>query len=554
MDLSASNAIATGTETAPGPSTVVRSPVSPRARPKRWRSALDGRLGDVAVVVAPGLLAAALCFVGITARSLGFDESATVAIVSQHGAALRHGIAHDGGNMAGYYVLLHALVSVFGNGLLVLRLPSALGIAVAAAVTSLLGLRLFDRRAALIAGLLTALSVSLVFWGQSARSYALLVTFASASFMAFVALVDLPGGGRTRRGGWMAWLGYVLFSALAMYMSLMAALVVVAQLATFRWWWRRRGWAVVSALLTIGVACIPLVLLAIARGSGQLSWVSSPGFPDVEQVLEAITGAGLQPSIRATATTLLLLWLTVAGLLVIAAVIGVALRRNGTRREMFGPSLLLSWLVVPVLLAWVESLVAQPLFLPRNLLYGVPAAALLLACAITRRRLAPAIALSCLVVLVALRALQVAPTYGVSPEDWRGATAFVLQRGQPGDCVAFYPSDGRMAFQYYLASGVGGRHTLVPRPVLPAAPWNRVVTYIEDYVAPPPTAVSQLPASCPRLWFISTHQGRRGGSPAAQADYHRYIGLRAALEDAYPTHLVRLFGYASAVHVELLGR
>lgn len=548
-----SNAIATGTEK-PGRSTAARPSSWPRARPERWRAALEGRCGDAAVVAAPALLALALCLIGITARSLGFDESATVAIVSQHGAALGTAIAHDGGNMSGYYVLVHALVSLFGKSLLVLRLPSAIGIAVAVAVTGLLGLRLFDRRTALIAGLLTAVSVSLVFWGQSARSYALLVAFASASFLAFIALVGREGEASLHRGGWKAWVAYVLFSALAMYMSLMAALFVVAQLATFRWWWRRRGWAVACAAVAIAALSIPLVLLALSRGSGQLSWVSSPAFVDLEQVLEAITGAGLQPSIHATATTFVLLWLMVAGLLAIAVAIVLGWRRQATRHDLFGPSLLLSWVALPVLLAWVESRVAQPLFLPRNLLYAAPAVSLLLAWGLTRRRLVPTLAVACVGGLLALKALQVAPSYGVSPENWQGATAFVVQQSHPGDCALFYPSDGRMAFQYYLGGLTSGGRSRgsVPRSVQPISPWNRVRTYIEDYAVPPPAAVAHLPATCPRLWFISTHQGRQHGSPAARANYHRYIALRAALEAGYPQHFIRLFGYASAVRVELL--
>lgn len=551
-----SKAMATGTETASPRPTLKRPPASPRAQPRLPRSALDGRLGDAAVVVGPALLAAALCLVGITSRSLGFDESATAAIASQHGAALRHAIAHDGGNMAGYYVLVHALVSIFGRGPLALRLPSAIGIAAAVGVTGMLGLRLFDRRTALAAALLTAVSVSLVFWGQSARSYALLVAFSSASFLAFVALVDRDADAPAGRGVWKAWVCYVLFTSLALYMSLMAALVVVAQLATLGWWWRRRGRMVASAVLVIAALSIPLLLLATSRGSGQLSWVSSPAFADLEQVLEAITGAGLQPSIHATATTFVLLWGTVAGLLAIAAAIVIAWRRPSERHGMFGPSLLLSWLVVPFALAWLESLVAQPLFLPRNLLFGVPAVALLLAWGLTRRRAAPAIGLTCVVGLLALRALQVAPTYGVSPEDWQGATAYVLRHSRPGDCVLFYPLDGRMAFQYYLSSGAPGGHSPVPapRPVLPAAPWSQVRTYVEDYAAPSPATIARLPSSCPRLWFISTHQGRRGGSPAARADYYRYVGLRTALGAGYLEDHVRLFGYASAVRVELLGR
>ena len=288
-----------------------------------------------------------------------------------------------------------------------------------------------------------------------------------------------------------------------------------------------------------------------------MSWVSRPKLVDIEQVLEAITGAGLQPSMHSTATTFPLLWLTVAGLIAIAAVIVLAWRRRETRQAMFAPTLLLSWLVVPLALAWIESLVAQPLFLPRNLLYATPAVALLLAWGLTHKTVAPKLALGAVAVLLVLRALQVAPSYGVSPEDWRGATSFVLSQTRPDDCAVFYPSDGRMAFQYYLPAqlaSAGGTSGRVPRPVVPTAPWSEVRTYVEDYAAPSRAAIARLPSNCRRLWFISTHPGRPHGSPVARADNRRYLRLRAELKAAYGSHRVRSFGYASPVRVELLKR
>jgi mannosyltransferase len=498
----------------------------------------------------PALLAAGLCLYGITDRSLGFDESTTYAIVSQHGAALSHGIAHDGGNMAGYYVLLHALVDLFGGGEFVLRLPSALAVGVAVLFTGALARRLFDPRQALIASMLTAVSMPLVFWGQGARSYALLVAFVAGSFLAFVVLVDERG---TRSPGrrLLVWAAYVLASTLAMYMSLMAALALLAQLLTFPFWWRRRWRAVATAIGAIVVLCVPLALLATGRGSSQLSWVSSPTLTDFKQVFEALTGAGLEPSMRATATTPVLLLLSLAVLVAVAVAVALGLRDRADRQWLFAPALLLSWLVVPVAIAWAESLVAQPLFLPRNLLYCAPAVALLLAWALMRPRLPALLGIAGVTLLLVLRVLQLAPSYGVSPEDWQGATAYVLAHTAPGDCTLLYPTDSRNAFQYYLARRSPTTTTL-PRPVLPRIPWSRVHPFVEDYAVPAPSTLTALPANCPRLWFISSHQGRRTGSPVARADYRRYVRLRATLEREYRHHSERLFGYASAIHVELL--
>lgn len=503
-------------------------------RPSVGSLARDGVTGlDVPLLAGPALLAAGLCLIEITGRSLGFDESATVAIAGQHGSALWSAIAHDGGNMSGYYVLMHVVMALFGRGLLALRLPSVIGAGMAVGLLEVLALRLFDRRVAFIAGLLSAVSLPLVFWGQSARSYALLVALVAGSFLAFVSILD---GRRTRA----AWTGYVLCTALAMYASLMAILIVPAQLIILGWH-RARGRAVAWALAAVAVLCVPLMVLVAQRGSGQLFWVPRPDATSIKQVLQALTSAGLEPNFHATSTTTTLLVCTVAALAVIAAVV--------MSTKSWRPALALSWLLVPVVLAYVESLVGQSIFLPRNLLISVPAVSLLLAWGMARRGVPVLLAAAALGGLLTLRALQVAPSYGVSPEDWRGATAYVAAHTAARDCVAFYPSDGRNAFRYYLHSGRSA-----PRPILPAAPFSSSRAYIEDYATLPSPRLRLLPGSCPRLWLVSSHEGQANGTAGSRANYSRYLSLRNTLARAYARSQVRSFGYAAPVTVYLFAR
>ena len=90
--------------------TLVREPdAAPRAVTR------DRRLVDAAVVAGPAALAILLCLISLTSRSLWLDEAATVAIAGQHGSALWSAIAHDGGNMLGYYALLHVVIGWFGE-------------------------------------------------------------------------------------------------------------------------------------------------------------------------------------------------------------------------------------------------------------------------------------------------------------------------------------------------------------------------------------------------------------------------------------------------------
>jgi len=282
--------------------------------------------------------------------------------------------------------------------------------------------------------------------------------------------------------------------------------------------------------------------------------VPRPSWTGEKQVLEALTSAGLQPSFRPTWTTPVLLVLTTLLLVGLTALIVRRLWRAADGAALWGQTLTVAWLVVPVALAWVESLVGQPIFLPRNLLMAVPAVALLLALGIAHPGVPRWLGWTWLAVLLGLRALQLVPSYGVSPEDWQGATASVLARAQPGDCGAFYPSDGRMAFQYYIGARGPAAAARAPRSILPAVPWGEVRPYVEDYVAPAPSDPARLSAGCPRLWFVFSHEGQRKGPAGSRANYAGYLRLRSALEHQYSRRSIESFGYASAVQVELLSR
>jgi hypothetical protein len=222
--------------------------------------------------------------------------------------------------------------------------------------------------------------------------------------------------------------------------------------------------------------------------------------------------------------------------------------------------LLLAWLLVPSLLALIESAFGQSIFQARYLLVSLPAVALVLAwtgvralpelLSADRLRSRPhLLALALFVTLLTLRALQLGPSYGYSFENWRAATASVLAGAKAGDCLAFYPSDGRQAFKYYL----GDRSTEL-RPILPQTPLSEVRSYVEDYASLSPSQLAELRSRCGRVWLVSRNQDRVGGPPATNADHARFIALQNNLEARYPRVQRQSFGYGNSVVVGLFGR
>jgi mannosyltransferase len=472
----------------------------------RARSGGSPRWWDMAAVAGPALLAVVLCLYELTARSLWLDEAATVAIASQHGSALWGAISHDGGNMLGYYALVHVLVGWFGTGAFVIRAPSVLAAGACTGAVALMALRQFDRRVAIAAGVLCAVSLPLVFWGQDARGYAPMMALVAGSFAAFAEGVERPG----RRGPWIA---YVACTALAVYASYVAIFVLPAQLVAVAW--RRDAWRRAVAAMAVCVVCwIPLAVLAATRGSGQLFWIPRPSLTAEKQVILALTSAGFEPNFHPTIVAGALAVATVALLAGCAVLVA-------RRRAPWGVALTLSWLLVPLVLMWLESLVGQPIFTPRNLLVSLPAVALVLGWVVMQGRFAwPA-----LIVLIALRAVALAPSYGTSPENWRAATAYVVSGERPGDCTVFYPLDAQMPFAYYTG-----------KPVTP---------YIERYDA------TRVPPGCARVWLVVSHQGLPTGTSASRAHFARYVALRDELAHRYPRSVTKSFGYASVIWVQL---
>ena len=483
--------------------------------------------------------------------------------------------------MLGYYGLIHVLISAFGNGAVVVRLPAAIASAATVALTSMIGLRLWGRMPALVAGLLAAVSLPLVYWGQDARGYTPMIAFVAASFLLLVIALQ-----QDRPSRWL-WAGYVAVTTLSVYMGLEAVLVLPAQVLLLIWYRNRALW-LLSALIVSGLLCIPLAVLATGRGSAQIFWIPLPDAFTIKQVLLTLSSAGLEPQFyTSTSDVLRVLTEVLVGGALGLIVWQIAWRQS--RAAAWKPVLAASWLILPGIVAYVFSELGKSMFEARYLLLSLPGLALLLAWLIVgvarldfnlapsdehpadrdgpaagdpdgpwaRRRsgswLPPAgrrtvqvLAIALVVGLIVLRSIQLAPSYGVSTEPWRSVTARVLAHSRPGDCIAFYPLDARMPFRYYLPTGA-----TPPHPVLPVLPWNQVRPFVEAYATLSPAQIDRLPASCSRMWLVSSHQGRNDGTAVGARHYQRFLGLSTAIGQEYFRSKTTTYGREHLITVVL---
>ena len=511
-------------------------------------------LGRKLGLIAPGVLAFLLGSIELGSRSIWIDESASIAIASQHGAALSSAIARDGGNMAGYYVLLHVVQSVVGNSLFALRLPSVIASAATAILVAVLANRLFSYRAAIAAGVLAAVSLPAVYWAQDARSYAMLASFVTASYLALSYVADSSSRPNRAR---VAQVLYVVATTAALYMSFVGLFTICSQVLLVAVIRRHRLRVLLAAEVAVAMLAIPLVAIAIHRGSGQLFWVPRPGWTSLQQVAVALTSAGFQPNFKLGAAGIATLAVTLAilatGLCIGIANIAAVHRRFTDGTVDLGPLLCVTWLVVPLLLAFVESFVSAPSFTARDMLVLLPSIALGLGVLLTAPRVPVIVGCGVLVVVIALRLVVLIPTYGKSPEDWRQATNALVSESSPGTCIAFYPEDARMAISYYLQTQHRAELSWF-RPILPTTPLAQTIASLEEYRSLDAAQLQNAASSCPSLWLVSSHEGSPSGTAGSRANHRRFVELQNSLDSRYRVHRSWSFGYAAPVTLELFTR
>jgi mannosyltransferase len=439
---------------------------STAATAPRWRAA--------GITAAPVLGAAAAMTVlglwGLARQSaMGNDEvvSRWAALLSL--GQLAHLLRHVDAVHGLYYLLLHGWM-VVGTSPAVIRVPDVLAMIVAAALMVVLARRLTGSGwAGLFAGLIMAVTPSISYYAQTARSYALVFACVLAATLVLLHALEAEtqGASQARVRRW--WLAYGALMTLSGYLNEMSLLVLAAHAITVLL--ARHGrqvlkhWVITAAVTAFLVS--PLTAISIKQ-AGALSWISRPGLRDVWILYHDYFGATI--------------W--APALLAVCAVVALLPARGTWRRRSGATAPEPAWwrsggvsvasvaaplLFVPAALLMIESLIGPPLYVDRYVLYGEAGAALLAAAGIyrigcwldqaKRERQAhrPGIAwVPGAVVCVCVLLLQLAPQQSIRNPGSRqfnfGYPAFYLAaHSRPGDGVLFFSSFYRKAELGYPA-------------------------------------------------------------------------------------------------------
>jgi len=396
-----------------GPDT--RGGVSGRTAPHGpWPATVPPRWERAAVALPAAALALGLGLWGVRRDdSLWGDEAVTYQVAHRSTGQLWQLVQHVDAVHGLYYLLMHLVFGLFGQGLVMLRLPSVLGTAVAAAGVALTGRRLAGPRAGLLAGLAFPVFPAVQQYAQEGRSYGLVCAGVVLSGLLLLRALDRPGPRR--------WAAYAAMALLTCWLHEFALLAVAAQgLALLVARSPRRvlaGWLCAFAVVAAGL--VPLLWLSSGE-SKQIAWIGLPG----------------------TGTVLF-----AAGTALVGTGCALACRRAPGPRP--GP-LPLTAFALPLLLLPQTALLlvslAHPVYLDRYVLYEYAGLALLTGAALERlghRTRWPVLLAVPAALLLLLPTELHLRTPQARPDDLAAAARAVRRLGGPGDGVLFLPSARR---------------------------------------------------------------------------------------------------------------
>lgn len=546
----ATDAVAT-----PDPGTPTSSAKAPeRARsPQQAGSPQDARrawgrglLPTLRLIVAPFVVTLTVMLIGIGERQLWRDENATWWAASLSLGDLRKLVESVDVVLLPYYVLMHGWIAMFGDSEAALRVPSALFMAAAAALITLIGRRLFDAPAGLVAGLLLPVIPVVSRYGQEARPYAMAMVASLAAVLLLLRALEQPTAWR--------WLGYTLaviwvacshiVALMALAAHLIAVLVAVrprpgrgAEAGTAdhaRRWRILIGWPAAVVLAVLAVS--PLVILGRRQG-GQINWIPDPTWARVQEFPGLVFMSG-----------------PVAGFFLVLGLAAMAGRAFAARGARWPAGFLAVWALLPPVLAYY-TFDQFSFFYPRYLLFTVPAWVLLAAYGL--RSLAGVVPAEggARRVWAAVTAATVAAAGGLTFAGWdeqelvrsnrvekefafRAAAAYIRAHEQPGDGIIF--TGYRYLHRGFRYEWRDQPLADQPKEILVDLPASRSWSWVHPACA---DTIACLDGT-ERIWLVSTDPSGlplsplpASQQPAVEARYD--VVLRTVFHRMWVTELVR---------------
>lgn len=329
----------------------------------------------------------------------------------------------------GYRIFLYYVEKYLGDSEKTLRFPSVISGAVSILVIFMLGLRYYSFREGLIASSLMSACLCPIFYSQEARAYSMLLLFSMLSFYFWFLIIDVL---RKRiKVQKYAVIGYITCSIVSSYLHYYGLFLVILQGAYALLIFIRRSKVLIKIVLIympILFAYLPWLPFMLKHLSAGGTWIPAPNQNIFSEFIDCISYLFDQNITIAKIVILLYLYL-------LANVLYNCIRKKRCKSNIFSPGfILVLWLVVPFIIAYVKSILSTPVLTYRNLIISLPPAYLLASHSIVRLFYwlkNQFVIVVCILSLLVFHLVYNANFYSsVYKEEFRGAVNFIVEHNK----------------------------------------------------------------------------------------------------------------------------
>lgn len=366
-----------------------------------------------------------LVFIGLSGHSFTLDETFSL-FISKNWSEMTKILWNEEANMWLYYLILHFWQKL-GTNEFVIRSLSLIFAVGSTPLAYGIGKKLFNEITARMSVLLLVLNFFYIIAAQFARGYSLLLLLTLASTYSFLRFNE------NKKYKVL----YILSSVLSVYTHFYAGFVILSQVLTAIL--TKKFKSFFYAFLSVGIFLIP-ILFSPSILSNQVDWITRPTTTNLLGTAYVLSG-DFPPLF------------IIYGLLFIFITPFVV--RN--LRE-FKYQFLSSWLLAPIVLAFLFSLFVKPLYQSVYFLISLPPFVLLAADGmgrLSRKKLKSLFLIAIMVLSIFRLSLWYSRNtdykwvFSNNDEDWRLATSYINDNARDNDAIVFYGYYNRVPYEYY---------------------------------------------------------------------------------------------------------
>jgi 4-amino-4-deoxy-L-arabinose transferase-like glycosyltransferase len=358
-----------------------------------------------------------------------------------------------------YFAFLWAGVQLFGRSEFSLRFLSLASVVLMVPLLFATGRRLIGTRVGLMAAALGALSPMYLWYGQEARSYAMLTLWAFLSFYLFVLVSAVTWDRETLRHQWFSLAAYILVSTFVVFTHYLGSLLIAFELLIWGWMFlqrarHRRGLApIIAVLLLVSLSSLVYAMLTFPEATSRVGFRFLPIFELLRDLLNSFS-LGLSVDVG-------LWYVFVLDLIFLMIAIWGwwrLVRPGAPPRWRRSGWLLLGYLAIPIAVIYLMSYLQPAYMNSRHLMLITPAFYLLVASGLAAWR-------GRTVVIALLAGMLMLGGIGYSTYNYfenstynkdhhREWGEYLREHVRPGDVVVVSPPHIADLYQYYADGGV----------------------------------------------------------------------------------------------------